>query len=449
MTVKISLFLELATPRPWTEHTEFDTFKHYLEAVEIADRAGMSTVWITEHHFLEEYCHASAPEIFLAAASQRTKQIRLGHGIVHMLPQVNHPARVAERIASLDVVSGGRVEFGTGEGSSVAELGGFQVDPGQKRAMWAESVQVATRCMAEAPFTGFQGQFVDMPPRLVVPQPVQKPHPPVWIACTRPATVEVAADLGIGALSFSILGPATSKAIRDGYYERFAERASPITPGINPNTMFLGGTLHCAETDEQAVAQVGPAAGFFAYGIAYYYVHGMHRPGQVDVWSEYLKSIGLAPPSPEILADEARRKEWEERAAAERAKAETLTAASNGIGSPESLRRFLRMWEETGTDELAFLLPPMDHELVLESLERLGKEVMPEFIDRHEAGARAREATRAELIEKAEARRTVRPPDLDPDYAYGGVPVSFDKSYEASEVADVMRRAAEMAAGSS
>jgi hypothetical protein len=271
----------------------------------------------------------------------------------------------------------------------------------------------------------------------------------VWIACTRPSTVDVAADLGIGALSFSILGPSTSKAIRDSYYERFAAQASPITPGLNPNTMFLGGTLHCAETDEKARAQVGPAAGFFAYGIAYYYVHGMHHPGQVDVWQEYLTSIGEAPPSAEALADAAKRKEWEELAAAERAKAEALTAASNGIGSPESLRNFLRMWEATGTDELAFLLPPMDHGLVLESLERLGKEVLPEFIDRHEAGATTREATRAELIEKAEARRSPNAPPLDPDYAYGGVPVSFDQAYQASEVADVMRRAAEIATGAS
>ena len=159
-----------------------------LDEVEAADKAGFSTVWLTEHHFLEEYCHSTAPEIFLAAASQRTKNIRLGFGIMHLPPAVNHPARVAERIATLDLLSNGRVEFGTGESSSVGELGGFNIDPADKRAQWEEALEVSIRCMIEEPFTGFKGEHIEMPARNVIPKPLQKPHPPVWVACTRPAT---------------------------------------------------------------------------------------------------------------------------------------------------------------------------------------------------------------------------------------------------------------------
>ena len=108
--MKISLFYEFALPRPWQPDDERVMLLECLDEVEAADKAGFSTVWLTEHHFLEEYCHSTAPEMFLAAASQRTKDIRLGFGIMHLPPAVNHPARVAERIATLDLISNGRVE---------------------------------------------------------------------------------------------------------------------------------------------------------------------------------------------------------------------------------------------------------------------------------------------------------------------------------------------------
>ena len=182
-------------------------FQDGLDEVEAADKAGFSTVWLTEHHFLEEYCHSTAPEMFLAAASQRTKDIRLGFGIMHLPPRSTIPARVAERVATLDQISDGRVEFGTGESSSVGELGGFNIDPADKRGQWEEALEVAIRCMTEEPFTGFKGQHIEMPPRNVIPKPLQSPHPPVWVACTRPSSVQMAAQKGIGALSFAYTGP--------------------------------------------------------------------------------------------------------------------------------------------------------------------------------------------------------------------------------------------------
>src|SRR5262247_420410 len=126
--MKFGLFYEHQLPRPWDEGDELRLFQDALAQVEFADKLGFDTVWEVEHHFLEEYSHSSAPEVFLAACSQRTRRIRLGHGIVQLPPNYNHPARVAERIATLDLVSGGRVEFGTGESSSQMELGGFRID---------------------------------------------------------------------------------------------------------------------------------------------------------------------------------------------------------------------------------------------------------------------------------------------------------------------------------
>ena len=131
--MRFGIFYEHQLPRPWSDGAEHRLFQEALDQVELADRLGIDYAWEVEHHFLEEYSHSSAPEVFLAACSQRTKQIRLGHGIVLMPPGYNHPARVAERIATLDLVSNGRVDFGTGESSSLAELGGFGV-PGRAQA---------------------------------------------------------------------------------------------------------------------------------------------------------------------------------------------------------------------------------------------------------------------------------------------------------------------------
>ena len=122
-------------------------FAEAIEQAELLDQIGIDSFWLVEHHFLEEYSHSSAPEIFLAALSQRTKHLRLGHGIMHTPPSINHPARQAERIATLDIVSGGRVEFGTGEGSSAAELDAFGIDPDDRSAGCGKRA-CGSRCVA-------------------------------------------------------------------------------------------------------------------------------------------------------------------------------------------------------------------------------------------------------------------------------------------------------------
>src|SRR5919204_4345058 len=166
--MKFGLFYELQLPKPydhetWNPEDEHRIVKEALEQIALADSVGFDYVFEVEHHFLEEYSHSSAPEVFLAAASQRTKNIRLGHGIVLTPPPFNHPARVAERIAMLDLVSDGRVEFGSGESSSDMELGGFGVDRAAKKAMWEEGLRETIKMMTGEPYGGVQGDYVQMP----------------------------------------------------------------------------------------------------------------------------------------------------------------------------------------------------------------------------------------------------------------------------------------------
>src|SRR5216110_802531 len=160
--MKFGIFYELQLPRPWLPGGELQLYQNALDQVELADRLGYDYAWEVEHHFLEEYSHSPAPEVFLAAASQRTKRIRLGHGIIQL--PTNHPIRVAERVATLDLLSGGRVELGLGEAQGPVELHPFGARVREKRDVWEESVKALVPA-----FTGetweFHGQFFNFPAR--------------------------------------------------------------------------------------------------------------------------------------------------------------------------------------------------------------------------------------------------------------------------------------------
>jgi alkanesulfonate monooxygenase SsuD/methylene tetrahydromethanopterin reductase-like flavin-dependent oxidoreductase (luciferase family) len=432
--VKLSLFVEVTIPRPWTDTSERDAFSDVLDQIELADKLGFHSVWITEHHFMEEYCHASAPEILLAALARSTTDIRLGHGIAQMPPGINHPARVAERVATLDLISNGRVEFGTGESSSVAELDGFRIDPGRKRAMWAEGVKVATRCMAETPFTGFAGEYVDMPSRNVVPKPLQKPHPPVWVACTRPETIQMAAENGIGALSFITKGgPDEARQRVREYYETFASSAAPIGLAPNANVLYTGGNLMCAETGDEALDRLGDLGGFFGWAVGYYYVNGVHHPGRDVLWEQY-ESDRAAKAADRIAAapKPAGRSDW----AAIGQSFDSRRSPSRGVGTVESIGSWIQEYEATGVDELLLQLPPVRHEFIMESLEQVGRRILPALRERDEAFAAAKAARMAPVYDQAMARRVDDAPPLDPEYAFGGVPASWESGRFASEIAE-------------
>src|SRR5690348_6734196 len=233
--MKFGIFYEHQLPRPWREGDEHRIYQQALDQVELADRLGIDHAWEVEHHFLEEYSHSSAPEVFLAACSQRTKQIRLGHGIVLMPPNHDHPWRLAHRMPAPYLVPHGPVQFGTGESSSIMELGGFRISPDDKRAMWAEAVEQCLKMMVMNPYPGFEGKYFSMPCRNVVPKPVQRPHPPLWVACSNRETIKLAARLGIGALTFAFVDPAEAKQWVDDYYRIFKEECVPIGHAVNPN----------------------------------------------------------------------------------------------------------------------------------------------------------------------------------------------------------------------
>jgi luciferase family oxidoreductase group 1 len=349
--LRFGIFYEQQIPRPWSERSEYDVLQNSLVQIELADRLRYDYAWVVEHHFLEEYSHSSAPEVFLGAASQRTRRIRLGHGIVQL--PTNHPIRVAERVATLDLLSGGRVELGLGEGQGPIELHPFGARVREKRDVWEEAVQALIPAFSRQSWE-WHGKYFDFPARNVVPKPYQKPHPPLWVACSNIATIGNAGQWGMGALAFQFVTPEAARAWVNRYYANVTRNMTKLADyPANPNIAMVSGFM-CAETDEEAQAK---AAGwtFFVFCLSHYGRHGIPNPGQGNMWEAY--------------------QEWRHTPKAQ----ETLR--SGLIGSPETIRRKLRAFEAANVDQVILLNQAgrTSHEDICASLELFAREVMPEF----------------------------------------------------------------------
>ena len=292
-----------------------------------------------------------------------------------MPPAYNHPARVAERIATLDLVSNGRVDWGTGESASHIELGGFNVDPALKREMWEECTRETAKMMVQTPYPGFEGKHFSMPHRNVLPKPVQKPHPPIWVACSSRDTIRYAARHGIGALTFAFVDQDDAKFWVEEYYEIFEKECHPIGQAVNPNVAMVSG-FSCHENEETAIDRGLDGFRFFRFALAHYYYAGSQVPGHTDIWELYRQ----APQEPR--------------------------EARAGIGTPDQIREHLIKFEEMGVDQVVFIQQAglNRHEHICESLELFASRVMPEFKERDEVYVRQKAERLSSAIEAAESR---------------------------------------------
>jgi alkanesulfonate monooxygenase SsuD/methylene tetrahydromethanopterin reductase-like flavin-dependent oxidoreductase (luciferase family) len=381
--MKFGIFYEHQLPRPWTDGAELKLFQDALEQIEVADRLGFDYAWEVEHHFLEEYSHSSAPEVFLAAASQRTKNIRLGQGIRQVIPQYNHPSRTAEVIATLDLVSNGRVDFGTGESSAELELGGFGIPVAEKRKIYLEATEQICNILAMDPYPGYKGKYFEMPCRNLVPKPVQRPHPPLWVACSQRETIRMAARLGIGALTFAFVDPLEAKTWVDEYYSIIkSEECVPIGWAVNPNICMVS-SFSCHQDRATAVSRGLDGFEFFGFALGSLYGFGEHKPGRTNLWENFQKMK------------------------ASQKSVNSLTGARGGIGTPDDLRNHMNKFEQAGVDQVTFIQQAgmNKHEHILESLELFAAEVMGEFKAREAEREAKKMEELAPWIEKAMARK--------------------------------------------
>jgi alkanesulfonate monooxygenase SsuD/methylene tetrahydromethanopterin reductase-like flavin-dependent oxidoreductase (luciferase family) len=395
--LKFGVFYELQLPKPWHEGDEHRLFQEALEQVVLADRLGFDYAWEVEHHFLDEYSHSSSPEIFLACAAGRTERIRLGHGIRQVIPNYNHPARTAEGIATVDLVSNGRVDFGIGEGATRLELGGFGIPAKQKRAMSLEAAEQIANMMMLDPYPGFEGEFFSMPCRNVLPKPLQKPHPPMWIACTNRDTIRVAARNGLGALAFSFIDPEEARSWSDTYYDIIrSDECVPIGHSVNANIAMVSNfSLH--HDRAEAIRRGQEGFEFFSYALRALVTQDT-IPGRTNLWQEFQAARGNRT---EDLIQASLEPDYQ----------------ATGIGTPDDMRSHLKEFENAGVDQIIFMQQAgrNRHQDICDSLQLFADEVMGPFAAQADARERAKADELAPYIEAALARKEVMQPLADED----------------------------------
>ena len=358
--MKFGIFHELSVGRPWRPDSECEVYHNALAQIELADELGFDQTWAVEHHFLEEYSHCSAPEVFLAAAAARTKRIRLGQGIAVVLPPFNHPARAAERAAALDIISNGRLEFGTGRSATWTELGGFRCDPDLTKDMWDESVRAIPKMWTQDTFS-WDGKYFSMPERPVIPKPVQKPHPPMWVAVSSPETAIQAAERGIGCLGVSIGTPQEyEQRVKD--YHRVVKSCEPV--GDFVNDQVNGVTFMYVDEDENEARTWGTK-------LVYTFSHlAAHLIGISNVYpTSAYKTPGLL---------YAIRRPTEDRAPG----GGGAIREGMAVGTPDRVIGQIRLWQDIGVDRMVFILNAAEQipqEKVLNSLRLFAEKVMPAF----------------------------------------------------------------------
>jgi alkanesulfonate monooxygenase SsuD/methylene tetrahydromethanopterin reductase-like flavin-dependent oxidoreductase (luciferase family) len=324
--------------------------------VQAADKVGFKYTWATEHHFLTEYSHLSANEVFLGYLASATSNIHLGSGIFNITPPVNHPARVAERVALLDHLSEGRFEFGMGRGSSTTEQKGFGIaEPDLTRDMFDEVVGEFVKMWSADEYPGHDGKYFSMPARNVLPKPFAAPHPPMWVAAGNPATFQKAARMGLGVLCFTIGGVETIKPLVE-VYKKEIENAEPVGAYVNDNIMVTTQLL-CLENGARVRSLASDLGMGYHRSLLLRYLDTFPRPDGVPAWPAVLPD-----PTPEQI-DAA------------------IASGDTPYGTPDEVARAIEKYEDAGVDQVVFglLSSTMSRELAFETIETFGTHVLPRF----------------------------------------------------------------------
>jgi alkanesulfonate monooxygenase SsuD/methylene tetrahydromethanopterin reductase-like flavin-dependent oxidoreductase (luciferase family) len=356
--VEFGIFIQGYTPkfrRDVDPDAEHHSLMHDIEAVEAADRAGFKYVWVTEHHFLDEYSHLSANDVVLGYLAHSTERIHLGSGIFNPLPQVNHPAKVAERVAMLDHLSGGRFEFGTGRGAGSHEILGFlpgATDTSVTREIWEDVIGEFAKMWLEEEYPGYQGKYWSLPPRKVLPKPWKKPHPPMWYAAGNTTSYAMAARRGLGVLGFSVQSLDELAPVMEAYKAEIGN-AEPVGAYVNDNIMVTAGG-YVTEDPADARAQVlRPNANYLVSNVFRYHDTFPHPEG-VPYWPELLPDN-----TPEVI--------------------DYFIGGGWIVGDPDHALAQCRRWESAGVDQLVFGTGTLEQSETLEMIRLMGEHVIPKL----------------------------------------------------------------------
>lgn len=362
-------------PKPWDE-SEPRVLRADVTSGIVADEAGFDTFWAPEHHCLEEYSHSSSSHLTCLAVGLQTRRIRVVTGIMNLCPTINHPVRVAEQIALIDILTDGRVELGTGRGSGSTEVNTFGLRNEDTRELWEEAVREIPKMWTRDLYS-HEGKHFSVPERCILPKPVQKPHPPMWVTSSNPATVEVAGRMGLGVAVFSFQDPLLLRPLVDTY-KRAIENCDPVGEVVNDKFVTIA-PLVCLEDGDLARRVQDERAGQIDAHFATYF-------DTIPLLAERTKDEPRPIPQSRLreLADEAKTDaELPGPFASGMLDPEVLH--ENGIcaGTPEEVARTVGRYQQAGIDQLV-MLPRLaswmeDEEQVWRSMRLFGEEVIPKF----------------------------------------------------------------------
>ena len=372
--MKFGLFYQIQVPKPWGPETEASRFWEALEQISYAEEKGFDSVWFSEHHFRPVWSHNSSPDLTLAAVSQRTSRIRLGIGVV--LAPIHHPLHTAARMATLDILSNGRVDVGIGRTGYPYQLTPYGSDLEDTRGMWEEFAQVLPRAWTEE-VTSYQGDYFQIPPREVLPKPLQKPHPPLWSACASESTTIRAGELGLGALVGSEGGLEKVRATVELYRETL-ERAEPAAGMINSHTALM--TAGFCHEDHGVVATRGAE-------LVQWYMDQQRERARL-VWRGV--DPATVPPDYQGYYERDMRLASGPHPGDSRAEDVLEQGRSFWVGTPEQCIRFVEEYEAMGIEQVFSLsaIGPATHEEVMNTIRVLGDHVIPHFRAREERQAK-------------------------------------------------------------
>lgn len=363
--MRVGLFYQIQVPKPWTAESESRRIYEALEQIPYAEEMGFESIWFSEHHFRPEWSHNSAPDITLAALTQRTSRVRLGVGVV--LAPIHHPLHVAARMATLDILSHGRVDVGIGRTGYPYQLTPYGSTLQDTRGMWQEFAEVLPRMWTEDEFT-HDGTYYHIPTRAVLPKPVQKPHPPLWSACGSDETARLTGSMGMGGLFGSEGGTQRVKHLLDLY--RTSMPATPTGGAMLNRRTALMTAGYCHE-DRKVVAKRGTEL------IGWYMEQQRERARLVwrdfdpatippDYQGYYTRDQRLASgphpgePTPQEVIEQ---------------------GTAFCTGTPDDCIAFLETYEAMGIDEVFLLcaIGPAEHQEVLNTIRLFGECVIPHF----------------------------------------------------------------------
>jgi alkanesulfonate monooxygenase SsuD/methylene tetrahydromethanopterin reductase-like flavin-dependent oxidoreductase (luciferase family) len=360
--VEFGIFIQGYNPkfrREGNPNAEHEAFMNELTAVIAADKAGFKNVWVTEHHFLDEYSHLSANDVICGYLAHATERIHIGSGIFNPLPQVNHPAKLAERVAMLDHLTDGRFEFGTGRGAGSHEILGFLhkegiTDTTVTKEIWEDVIGEFAKMWLQDEYQGYEGKYWSLPPRKILPKPYHKPHPPMWYAAGNTSSWEMCGRKGLGVLGFSVGELRDFEPLAAPYRNAVKNADEQVGAYANDNIMITI-AAYVAEDSQRAKERMVACRPNYLVSNVFRYHDTFPHPEFIPYWPDLLPDVTLE--AIPFLTE----------------------SGATIVGDPDEALQQCQRWADTGVDQIVFGIGPAPLEDTLEMIRMMGEHVIPKL----------------------------------------------------------------------